>query len=161
MVLEGQGYKHVLASGLALAIDIKDLRVLMVARAAAAWKQFLLSQFSNRSALHAPFDEFGSITSAAQFCSSAAYTIPSECTLRYFFRAVQDRADGLDGLTKGHCFRMAARMEMALRATKHLHAQFATRQWVLVLEELIMAVLLSLDRSLMHSSRITPVVSEI
>lgn len=52
-------------------------------------------------------------------------------------------------------------MEMALPATKDLGAELAVRERILSLEELIMATLLSLGRSLMRSSQFTSIVDAI
>lgn len=52
-------------------------------------------------------------------------------------------------------------MEMAFRVTEGLVGEFAAREQVPLLDELIMAALLFRDRSLMQSLRPTPIVSEV
>lgn len=74
----------------------------MVECAIAALKKLLLSRFCNGTEPHAPLDESGSISLAAQFHHSAAFAMPSVCSLRYFPGAVEDYGDGPDDLTPRH-----------------------------------------------------------
>lgn len=82
-------------------------------------------------------------------------------TLRYFFEAVQDRAEGTNGLTRGHRFRTVARMEIALYVTEGLNIELAVREQVPLLDMPIIKALLCLDQTLIQSLRLTPIVGKI
>lgn len=112
----------------------------MAERAVDVREQRLPSQFSNCTALHVPLDEFGSIPPAATIRLLAAFSIYFIRTLRYFCVAIQDLADGPDGLTLRHGFCAATRMEMALRVIEDLDTEFAARERVPLPDEPITAV---------------------
>lgn len=82
-------------------------------------------------------------------------------SLRYITGAVQDIFDGPGGLTRRHRFCTAVQMEMAFRVTEGLVADFAAREQVSLLDERIMAAILSLDRSSMQTSRLFSIVGEV
>lgn len=132
----------------------------MIERAVAAWEQLLLSQSSDETAIHTPFGKFGPIPPAAQFCLPAAFPTTPMRVLGYISEAVQDRSDGPGGRTLLHRFCTAAQMEMILHVIKDLVAESAAKKIVPLLETLIVAALLSFDRSLMQPSRLTPIVGE-
>lgn len=83
--------------------------------------------------------------------------------MQYFSGAVQDCADVSGVLTRRNRFCTAMQIEMALRVTKGLVAEFAAREQVPLFDELIMAMaaLLSLERYLMQSSRHTQIIGVI
>lgn len=72
ILAQGHQYEDMLASHLGLAIGVDDLQVLMVERVVAAWEQLQLSWNSNGIAIHAPLNEFGSVSPASQFYLIAA-----------------------------------------------------------------------------------------
>lgn len=74
---------------------------------------------------------------------------------------VQDRANGPDGIKLRHHFCAVARMEVVLRITKELVSEFTDRERVPFLDESIAAAFLSLDQSLVHSSRLALIFSEV
>lgn len=76
----------------------------MVECAVATWERLRLSQFSDKTARHAPLDEFGSIRSVPKFRLFAAFSIPPVRALRYIFGAVQDRAGVSGGAMRRRCF---------------------------------------------------------
>lgn len=110
----------------------------MVQRSVPAWEQLLLTQLLDGTVLHAPFDDIGSILSAVPFCVPAANDTPPVHSLRYFSGAVQDRADGSDGLFRHHHLCTLMRMEIAFCATEGLIAEIAASKRVQWLDKPIM-----------------------
>lgn len=142
-----------------LPIGLKNLRALTVERAAAACEKLCLSQIFDDIALHVPLNEL--ITPANQFHFLAAFIITSVRTLPYFFEAVPDRVDGPGGLTSHFRIYTVVQIETALRVTAGLVSEIAARKRVPLLEAPIMAALVSLSRSLMQSSLLNAIVSEV
>lgn len=131
----GYPYEHVIPSRLGLGIGVKDLRVLMVKHGVAAWMQLRLSQIPNITVPHATLGEFGSVPHAAQILLSTAFDGPPVRTLRYISGAVRGRTEGPTGLTRRHHISSAVGMEIALRVTEPLVAEFAARVRVKLLDE--------------------------
>lgn len=120
-----------------------------------------MSRLFDGTALHAFFYEFGSIPSAALILLPAAFATSPVRPTRYFSGAVQYCADGTSALTLRDRFCTAMLMEIALRVTKGLVAVFAAKEQVPLLDELIMAALLSLDQSWMQLWRPSPIVGKL
>lgn len=95
------------------------------------------------------------------FVFNSAFAISHVRTLRSFSGEVRDRADGSGGISTRHHFCVAVQMKMALCDTQGLVAAFAASERVSLLLELIVAALLSLNRSLRQSSRLSSIVSEV
>lgn len=108
-----------------------------------------MSQIFNDTALRAPLDEFGSNSSAAQFRLSAAFAILPVRILCHFFETVHDHSDGPGSIMGLHRFYVAVQMKMALLASEGSISEFATREQVPLLDELIVEALHSLYQSLM------------
>lgn len=121
-----------------------------------------MSRISDRTALHAPLDELGSIssTAAAQSRLSVAFDILLVRTSREFSGAVQDFGDGRGGITRRLRFCTAEQMETAFRVTDGLVAMFAARKRVPLLDEPQMAALRPHDQPLTQSSCLSPTISE-
>lgn len=90
-------------------------------------------------------DEFGSIPPATQFRLPAAFAIPSVRILHYVSEAVQNYKNTLGSIIKRHRFCAAAQMKMALGSIKNLVAEFATREPIPPLHELMKTIHFSLD----------------
>lgn len=83
----------------------------------------------------------------------------SVCLLRYSAQTAQGRADSPGCFTQRLCFCTRAQKEVGLRVTQGLDAGLAPRELVPLLDESSMAAPLSLDSSLMQSSRLTLTIS--
>lgn len=115
-----------------------------------AWGLLLVSNTSkNGTALHAPLAEFRFFPPAGQFHLPAAFDVLPVKTLHYFSEVSWDRVSCPGGLTRRHRFRKAAQMEMALRFMEGLVLELAARERVPLLDEPILATLLSFDWLLM------------
>lgn len=148
VLARGHQYKSFMASRLSIAIGVEDFRVLIQKCTPTTWDQLCLSQIFDCMALHAPLDEFESTPPAAQFCLPAGFFIPLLRTFCYFSGVVQDCFDRPGALTRSHRFCTMVRMEIALRVTEGLVAEFATREWVLLLDEPLMEVPAAFEQSL-------------
>lgn len=156
----GHRCKHIFTSRMGFHTGIKYLQVSIVKYVDAVGRQLRLSKIFDCIAIYSPFNPLGFRSLAARFCFPAAFAISSVRTLRHFSGAVHDRADGPGCLTRLHCFSRAILLGMALRITEGLAAEFAAIEPVLWLVEIHMAVLFSLQQSLVHSWRCILVVGE-
>lgn len=86
-----------------------------------------MSRILDGAALCDPFDEFGFISCAAQFCFPAVFAIPPVNILRYCPRAVQDYTDSSGYITPRYCLFTAAQMDMSLRFIIDLVAKKVAR----------------------------------
>lgn len=120
-----------------------------------------IEHISDGSALCAPLDEFGFITSAAQFRHPSAFTIPSVRAALQISGAVQDRANGPGDFALRHRFRATIQMWMGLCIIQGHSAELAARRQVLLLHECIIEVLPSLDLVLVSTSLLAPILSQV
>lgn len=149
-------YKQIVASRLRLATGVKNLEVLILNRAGAICKLIPKSWMFDGTALHAPLDGFGFISPTAQFCLLATFAISPERIFRYFLKWSGILPMALVALGDVSAFCTAVQLEMALHFIVSLVAELAARKRVPLLDEPIVAAFLSLDRSLVQSSRHIP-----
>lgn len=139
------------------AIGVKALRVSMIKRAAAPWKELWLSRIFNETALHAPLDEFG-----FTFC----HPVPSFCCLCYsscanHFVPFWNRSWSCQRSQTYH----ATSLSLCSGSNKNdrnchwrsdLVPEFAARKRVPSFEKFSMITLFSLNQLLEQSSRLSP-----
>lgn len=123
------------------------MRVLIRELTTAAWEQLVIFQIFCGTALHAPFNENGTIPQATQFRLSSAFVVSLTFTTRYFVGPAQDRLDKSSCNSVQHCFCIAASGEVTPRVIAGLVAEFSVKEQVALFGETIIDAPCRLDRS--------------